>query len=202
MADEKYDDGVPVFPWASTVGAICTACTTLILFGTATFAIYYMEQVSSSRIDEINAIVTDEEVQIADERESYGKEVYAQATKWSVVPFRQKIVLVSSLTYAIASCYMVFLFPEYCFVEFGLTSTIERDLNGNFLNLIQPMGILSCALLAISCSLLAIFLHWSKRKTADTLKRIVDENSSGLELGVARVRNTSEYSPLRVNDET
>jgi len=177
MGAEVNADGSPKFVWATTVGAVCTTFTAVVQFGSMMVAAYYLEQVSTTRIDEINAILPDEEVDAADEREKHSNDVYSKVTQWRVVPFWAKVILLLSLITMVISCYTVQLFSNLCFVDYGLTSSIEKDLDGDVTNLALPLGRLACLLFLVSCSLLLVFSTWAKRAHEGELNKELLKNN-------------------------
>ena len=71
-----------------------------------------------------------------------------------------------------ASCYLVTISP--CFAEYQLTYTIDEHLEGNWLNLVLPLGWIAILLFTASCVLLYIYYLWANLKA----KRLM--NGAGL----------------------
>ena len=149
------------YPWAGTLAAIFAAITGVVQFGSMVVAAYYLEQTVSTRGEELEAIPIDEEVREADEKDEAISNAYNQVTEWSLLPLWSKFVLGSSLATMIASCYLVQLFADKCFTEYQLTYTIDEHLDGDWKNLVKPLGIVANILLLVSCLLLYIFRSWA-----------------------------------------
>jgi hypothetical protein len=61
----------------------------------------------------------------------------------------------------IASCYMVQLFADQCFREYQLTYTIEQHLDGDWKNIVKPLGVVANLLFLFSLVLLYVFRSWA-----------------------------------------
>jgi len=167
MADLKDDDNLLLYSWASTVSALCTACTVILCFCTAITALYYIEYIASTRKDEIKAISVDEEVAALEKNEAHNAEVYLKVTSWDIVPIYLKGILILAMIFMSISCYILNVIP--CFKIYTITSTIEEDLSGDILNLLKPMGWVACGLFLVSSLLVMIFVFWEKRVTNNAL---------------------------------
>jgi len=161
MASVRYDDGQPEFPWAGTVAAICAAVTAFVQFGSMVVAAYLLEQTVSNRQSELDAIPIDEEVKAADEKNEAIQQAYDDVTQWESLPTWAKGLLSSSLVTMITCCYMVQLFADKCFREYQLTYTIAQHLDGDWKNLVRPLGIMANILLLVSILLLYVFRSWA-----------------------------------------
>jgi len=161
MSSVRLDDGQLEFPWAGTVATICAAITAFVQFGSMVVAAYYLEQTVSTRQDELDAMPIDKEVKDADERSEAIESAYNEVTQWGTLPVLAKGVLGASLATMITSCYMVQLFADLCFAEYQLTYTIEQHLDGDWKNLVKPLGIVANLLLLLSVVLLYGFRSWA-----------------------------------------
>ncbi|GFH51182.1 hypothetical protein CTEN210_07657 [Chaetoceros tenuissimus] len=162
------------YPWAGTLAAIFAAITGVVQFGSMVVAAYYLEQTVSTRGEELEAIPIDEEVREADEKDEAISNAYNQVTEWSLLPLWSKFVLGSSLATMITSCYLVQLFADKCFTEYQLTYTIDEHLDGDWKNLVKPLGIVANILLLVSCLLLYIFRSWAMRKARNNITNSVE----------------------------
>mmetsp|Transcript_20090 Transcript_20090/g.29612 ORF Transcript_20090/g.29612 Transcript_20090/m.29612 type:complete len:857 (+) Transcript_20090:192-2762(+) len=168
MSSVRLDDGQLEFPWAGTVATICAALTAFVQFGSMVVAAYFLEQTVTTRQDELDAMPIDQEVKDADERGEAIDTAYDEVTQWRSLPALAKGVLGASLATMITSCYMVQLFADLCFTEYQLTYTIEQHLDGDWKNLVKPLGIVANCLLLGSVVLLYGFRSWAMRKASLT----------------------------------
>jgi len=154
-------DGQPEFSWAGTLAAIFAATTAIVQFGAMVIAVFYLERIIETRHEELNTIPIDDEVKVAEEKDLILEKAYTEITKWCVVPLWAKCVLTTSLVLMISCCYMVQLFQGHCFAEYSLTYTIDENLNGEWTNIVLPLGFVAILLFASSIILLALFTTWA-----------------------------------------
>lgn len=164
MSSLTLPDGTPEFAWAGTAKAVSMAVAALVLFGFMLFAAYYVEVTMREREDEVAQIPIDEEVKKLDDESELSNEAYKEVTQWHLVPSFAKFILILSVVSMIGSCYVVQLFQEDAFISYQLTDTIDGRLNGDWLNLILPLGYAALAAFAASIFFFWIFLCWAKRK--------------------------------------
>lgn len=161
MSGVRLDDGQPEFPWAGTVATIFAAVTAFVQFGSMVVAAYYLEQTVSTRQEELDSIPIDEEVKERDEQDEAVSNKFDELTEWEKLPNWAKVVLGSSVTTMIVCCYMVQLFASDCFEDYELTFTIDQHLDGDWKNLVKPLGYVANILLLLSCVLLYAFRKWA-----------------------------------------
>ena len=160
---ESYN-GNPEYPWAISVTTVTASITALVQFGSMLVAAYYLEKTATKCSEEAKAIGDDEEVKEADERDEYMNKCFHDVTRWKVVPTIWKGVLILSLVFIIASCYLVQFFADLCFVTHTLTDSVEENLGGNVANLFLPLGWVSVGLFTASIVLLGLFSSWGKKQ--------------------------------------
>lgn len=136
-------------------------------------AAYYLEQTITMRGDEIAAIPIDEEVKELEEKEQAFEQAYKDASCWENLPCMPKLALEIALSLNCASCYLVQLFSVDCFANYQLTYTIEEHLDGDWLNLILPLGRLACLIFVVSCVFLYGFVKWAKKEA----QRLLDADA-------------------------
>ena len=163
-------DGNPEFPWAGTAATMMTALAAMVMFSFILLAAYYVEQTVSMRADELAAMPIDEEVKRADEAGLALKEAYQEVTQWKDIPAVAQVTLIISLACMITSCYMVQLFQNDAFAEFQLTYTIENHLDGDWKNLVKPIGWVAILLFVGSIFFLTLFKCWANGKAQKLLK--------------------------------
>ncbi len=162
LASLKGDNGEPEYGWASTANTVSLAVAALVLFGFMLSAAYYVELTVRERKDEIDEIPIDEEVKKYDDEQVASVEAYKEATQWHLVPYWAKFILMCALITIISSCYMMQLFYEDAFTAYQLTYTIDEHLDGDWKNLVKPLGTIGLILFVASMVLLILFNCWAK----------------------------------------
>jgi hypothetical protein len=142
----------------------------MVMFTFILLAAYYVEQTVSTRADELAAMPIDEEVKRADEAGLALKAAYQEVTQWKDIPAVAQVTLIISLACMITSCYMVQLFQNDAFAEFQLTYTIENHLDGDWKNLVKPIGWVAIILFVGSILFLTLFKCWANGKAQKLLK--------------------------------
>eukprot|EP00526_Cylindrotheca_closterium_P000029 CAMPEP_0113654782 /NCGR_PEP_ID=MMETSP0017_2-20120614/29338_1 /TAXON_ID=2856 /ORGANISM="Cylindrotheca closterium" /LENGTH=872 /DNA_ID=CAMNT_0000567949 /DNA_START=1 /DNA_END=2619 /DNA_ORIENTATION=+ /assembly_acc=CAM_ASM_000147 len=176
MASLELENGEREFPWASVFGTIMAAISAMVQFSAMLTAAYFLEQTSSTRGDEIAALEVDKEVKELEDKDRRFNECYKEATKWADLPTLPKTILTLAVVSMIFACYLVQLFSTDCFAEYQLTYTIEEHLDGNWLNLILPLGRIANLLFFVSCGLLFAYMLWVTRAAKEILKDgVVDD---------------------------
>lgn len=118
----------------------------------------------STRAQELEDLPIDEEVKEADDKLEEQNKAYSEVTQWHRVPVLAKFILYLSLICMMISCYLVQLFSDDCFTEYQLTYTIDQHLDGEWSNIVKPLGLKALILFAVSVVLLQIFTTWAKNK--------------------------------------
>lgn len=164
MAGLTTEAGQPEFPWAGALATISAALTAIVQFGSMIVAAYYLEQTASQRTEELDAIEVDEEVKVLEDKEKHLNQCYREVTQWPKVPLMAKLTLFVSFATMVTCCYMVQLFSGACFAEYQLTYTIDEHLDGDWKNLILPLGRVAVLLFLVSMVLLWAFYSWAQCK--------------------------------------
>mmetsp|Transcript_1757 Transcript_1757/g.1957 ORF Transcript_1757/g.1957 Transcript_1757/m.1957 type:complete len:902 (-) Transcript_1757:112-2817(-) len=170
MSSLTLEDGQPEFTYAGTAATICAAISAVVLFGFILLAAYYVEITMREREEEVNNVPIDKEVKKLDDKQVLEVEAYREVTVWNNVPIWAKFLLVLSLTSMITCCYMVQLFQEDAFTAYQLTYTIDKHLDGDWTNLIKPVGFVALVLFAASIFFYIIFSIWAKGQARKRLK--------------------------------
>jgi hypothetical protein len=171
MVGMQDDNDNPLYPWAGTAATMSTAAAAVVMFGCMLSAGYYLERVMSERADELKAMPYDEEVKKASDAAEIVNEAYLEVTKWSDVPIFVQLILVLSLACMITACYIVQLFQEDAFVEYQLTYTIDANLDGDWKNLVKPLGFAAILLFSASLVFLMVFRSWAQRQAQVLLRK-------------------------------
>lgn len=180
MSSLMLEDGTLEFPWAGTVATVFAAITAFVQFGAMVAAAYYLEQTISSRQEELDAVPIDEEVKAKDEGDELIRTIFEEITQWDVLPVWTKTVLSLSVITMIISCYLVQLFAAECFTEYQLTYTIDEHLNGDWKNLVKPLGVVANALFVSSLTMFCIFRSWARVRSKQIARiNYADSNNTG-----------------------
>lgn len=175
MSSMHLEDGNPEFPWAGIAATISTAMSAVVLFGFMLLAAYYVEQTMSLKANELSAMPYDKEVKEADDADIAINEAYQEVTQWRELPTAAQILLLISLACMITSCYMIQLFQNDSFAEYQLTYNIKDHLNGDWKNLVKPIGLVAILLFLASMFFLMIFRCWANGKA----RRLLKDRSKG-----------------------
>jgi len=163
------DDGDLDYPWAETAKAICAAMAAVVLFTNMSLAAVYVEETYRNRKEELEALPIDLEVKAADDESEKVSGAYADVTKWHCMPLWSRATLYTSTLCVIICCWLVQMFPGYCFVKYELTDTISDDLDGDWKNFFKPLGLVSIALFVVSACLLHVFSSWATKEAKEML---------------------------------
>lgn len=196
LASVKNDSGVPEYPWAATVAAVSIGVTGVVQFGSMVFAALYLEKASVEHKEKIESMEYDQQVLEGDEAAEERNKAYEDVTQWHTLPLWSKLVLYASLILMITCCYMVQILQDSCFAEYALTYSIEEDLDGNWLNLIKPLGYVAIVCFILSLCFLKVFTFYASRKATQLLKGglISPEQQAALPLtqpGSEEIENTA-----------
>eukprot|EP00978_Attheya_sp_CCMP212_P008618 scaffold20255_cov64-Attheya_sp.AAC.1 len=174
-------DGSPEFGWAGVAATLAATLTAGVQGASMVTAAYYLDQTASQRGEEIDKIPIDEEVRVSEARAEAMNGKYTEVTQWTVVPSWAKGLLSCSVALMVTSFYMVNLFQANCFTEYELTDTIEEELDGDWTNLVLPLGRVALLLFAISLTLFYVFKKWATHKAAvlvDQMEQLTDEDTT------------------------
>ena len=161
MADVRDENGENEFAWAGTLATVFTAITALVQFGSMVVAAYYLEKVMVEKKDELELIPIDEEVKRADELDEELNKAYSEVSQWDELPTLARFILCLSLSCMIFCCYLVQLFASSCFTDYQLTYSIDTHLDGDWRNLVKPLGVVANGLLLASVVFLQLFVCWA-----------------------------------------
>lgn len=158
----ELEKGQPEFSWAGTANTLSLAVAAVVLFGFMLLAAYYVEQTIRERKDEIDAIPIDEEVKRYDDEQEASNEAFKEVTQWHLVPWFARFILLLALFSVITSCYMMQIFYDSAFTAYQLTYTIDEHLDGDWKNLVKPLGSIALLLFAATTVLQILFNAWAK----------------------------------------
>lgn len=161
MTGLKTDEGELEYPSAAVLGTVFAAVTAVVQFAAMILAAYYLEQTTSNRKEELDAIPIDKEVAELEEAEVAFNEAYDRVTKWPVVPLFMQLVMYVTFAIIVAACYMVQLFGHLCWAEYALTYSIDENLGGKWYNLVLPLGWVAIVLFVLTCLLIYVFISWA-----------------------------------------
>jgi len=169
MGSIATDDGFDLYPWAETMGAVSSAFAAGIMFCFTISAAGAVSECLEKDKKEIDEIVIDKDVEVAEEEAARKSRFYTRVTVWSSVPFQMKAILILALLTMMACCYVLVLFNSQCFSEYDLMYSIREHLDGNWTNIVLPLGRVALLLFAIACALQYIFVSWATTK-ADAME--------------------------------
>lgn len=173
----ETDDGLDLYPWADTLGAVCSAVAAVVMLYFNLAAAGAVKDTLAKDKDIIDAIPLDDEVAKADAEAQKKSIVYRRVTVWSNVPFFTKCCLVLSVLLMMACCYLLVIFNSKCFKEYDLMYTIGEHLGGQWTNIVLPLGRVALLLFVSSWALLYSFTAWAKGKANIEIKAM-DENEA------------------------
>jgi len=165
MGSLETDDGLDKYPWADTMGTVSSALAACVMFYFAFEAAGAISSCLETNKEEIAALEYDKEVEAADAEEAKLSAVRERVTQWSNVPTIFKLLLISSVLSMIACCYILVLFDELSFKDYDLMYTIDEHLEGNWMNIVQPLGRVALLLSVVSYIFLHLFNSWANRET-------------------------------------
>jgi len=170
MGSIESDDGVDLYSWAETMGAVSSAFAAGVMFCFTISAADAVKTCLEKDKKEIEEILIHKDVEEAEEEAARKSRFYSRVTVWSSVPFQMKVILILALLSMMGCCYVLVLFNSQCFSEYDLMYSIREHLGGNWTNIVLPLGRVALLLFAIACALQYMFVSWATSK-ADTMER-------------------------------
>jgi len=128
----KVDGGA----WESVANMTLLAAAGLQL-GAGMLALYYTDQISSTRYNELKAMPDDEEVAAADAKEEEAKVLHRLATDWDRLQGWAKSLLVVAAITGVLSTYAFVGFDSYCFKPWEVTDCSQQFSIKDF---VKPVG--------------------------------------------------------------
>jgi len=184
MGSLETDNGLDLYPWADTMGAVASALSAGAMFYFTLSAASAVKDTLLNCKDEIDAIPIDQAVAKADADAVKWDKAHRKAVVWTNVPVLIKHALIVSVLSMMACVYLLIVFNSKCFREYDLMYTIKENLGGKWYNIVLPLGRWALGFFAVSYLLLAgVFESWAKRETERVLKEEgTDEESEPLKL--------------------
>ena len=143
------------------MGAVASALSAGFMFYFTLSAAAAVKDTLAKDKQVIDAIPIDEAVKEADAEVEKRSVVYRRATIWSDVPFVMKSVLILAVLAMMGCCYLLVLFNSQCFREYDLMYTIREHLEGQWTNIVEPLGRVALLLFASAYALLYVFEKWA-----------------------------------------
>ena len=185
-----YLEGEPYeYEWARTVGTVATMITGLAQGGVMLLAAFYLEKTQVDRKEEIDAIPLDEEVLAEDKKVEAATALFAEVTKWEILPTKMKALLLSALFIMMCSCWLVMVFTNSCFKPFEMSDSIEGALDGDGWSLVKTLGWVSILLFIFASLELVVFNRWAKEQAQLKRGREGDSEVEGEMLTDGNVKN-------------
>ena len=143
------------------MGAMASAVAAGVMFYFTLAAAGAVKDILENEKEAIEAIPLDEAVKEADAEASKKDSSYRRVTVWSSIPLTMKFVLISSVLAMMGCCYLLVIFNSECFREYDLMYTIKQDLDGNWTNIVKPLGRVALLFFSSSCLLYYVFVSWA-----------------------------------------
>lgn len=153
--------------WVSA-GSLALTGASMMQGSAALLAVYFIQQVLNHRIDEINAMENDEEVEKLDKATAEKNAAYLRVTDWHAANFPKfwKGLLFIGMLSMATCCYIFFFFSSSCFVPFKVTDSIGVTFGGNPVNIIRTNGWVAMGFCVFSYLCLIIFNRMATSKAA------------------------------------
>uniref|UniRef100_A0A7S1QST6 Uncharacterized protein n=1 Tax=Alexandrium catenella TaxID=2925 RepID=A0A7S1QST6_ALECA len=138
-------------------------------------AFYYVQDVLEHNYEELSQ--TRPEDMKLEELEAKADAIdraFWRESAWELLPVWLKAVLVGGLLCIQASVALLSM-HESCFKKFGLMSSVERDLGGNVLSIVQPYGWLAVGLAGTTALSLASFYLWCRTHGAGSARTVLEK---------------------------
>lgn len=140
-------------------------------------ALYYIQEVVQKDHEELarprpeHAAVT-----ALTRKESAYVEEYTEVTAWSTLAPSRRHLIITATAINLLSTFMFVMMDEACFLSFQVSSKIsdpisEEGLDGNALNIVQPLGWFANGCFFLGCTLHFMFTRWASKTTAARLKK-------------------------------
>jgi len=134
---------------------------------------YYVQKMIEDKFEELQTKrPEDDDIRKLEEESEAKAEVFQDVTTFEKLPCKVKGYLLGGLTFAWLACALLAgpwerVFKAEAFREFEITSSVEDALDGNALNVVQPLGWAAIALCSGACLLLLLFNSWAASKVAE-----------------------------------
>lgn len=139
---------------------------------------YYIQEVIERDYEELQKPrEQDKDVIQLDEESAAEAKVYDRETAWQVLPFLAKSLLVLGLVCLEVSIILLAgpwkaLFGVTCFKPFSLMSSVEKDLNGDPMSIVNQLGWVALAFFTISVLTLTAFHFWAQSRVGNAKAEI------------------------------
>lgn len=134
---------------------------------------YYIQEVIERDYEELKKPREQDKdvIQLAEEADAEQR-VYDRETDWSTLPFLAASLLVLGLACLEVSIILLAgpwdgLFGVTCFKPFSLMSSVEKDLNGDPMSIVNPMGWVALAFFMTAVLMLTAFHLWAQNRVGN-----------------------------------
>lgn len=134
---------------------------------------YYIQEVIERDYEELKKPrAQDEDIIRLDEESAAEKRVYDEETSWQTLPFIAKFLLVVGFVCLEVSIILLAgpweaVFGVTCFKPFSLMSSVEKDLNGDPMSIVNPLGWVALAFFFTSVLTLTAFHLWAQNRVGN-----------------------------------
>jgi hypothetical protein len=176
----ETDDGREMYPWAGTMGTVSTSFAAGVMFFNTFAAAGAVASTVKDRKKEIDALDYDEDVKKADEESAKVAVFRKRVVVWSNVPIFFKLCLILSVLFMMACCYILVIFSKQSFRDYDLMFTIDEHLEGNWMNVVKPLGRKALLFFFVSIVFFQMFSMWASRETEKAMEASKSAESDAL----------------------
>mmetsp|Transcript_60960 Transcript_60960/g.178232 ORF Transcript_60960/g.178232 Transcript_60960/m.178232 type:complete len:744 (+) Transcript_60960:150-2381(+) len=129
-------------------------------------AFYYVQEVLERNYEELSrSRPEDAHIEQLEERADARDRAFWRESAWEMLPTWLKVMLIGGLLCIQASIALLSVY-QACFKKFGLMSSVDKDLDGSALAIVQPWGWVAVGLAATDSLVLAAFYTWCRAQGA------------------------------------
>ena len=167
--------------YSQVLSTIFIGIAAFVQSGSLAVAAYKLSQESEARKCELEMIPYDDEILAATEISNSRSKEIKQELEWVKLPHKWKIIIILSIGTLSIACYITTLYPSNCFRSFAVNDRVSKRLNGNWTNIIRPLGLITLSLFSFSSLLYGLFhlIHVNPIKSKIFLKYKKIESNNG-----------------------
>jgi len=149
--------------------------------GTGVLALYYVQEVLERDYEKLARRRPEDAVlEEMDEKAEARQRAFWRESEWELLPQSLRLSLVCGLVCMELSLGLLCgplsrLLGGTCFKDFSLMGTIEKDLGGNALAIVEPLGWVAILLGAVSAINLASFYVWAQREAQGATQQMLEQ---------------------------
>jgi len=145
-----------------------------LVFGVVAF--YHVQNVLEQHYEELTrSRPEDEELEEMNRRADAVDRAFWSEAAWEMLPCWMKAVLLCGLL-CIEASVVLLIRADDCFKKFDLMSTVEKDLGGDVLAIVKPLGWVAMGLALVDALALCVFYLWSHVHVAGGARMLLDKD--------------------------